>query len=793
VDWTRERFTMDAGLSRAVRIAFVTWYKKGLIYRGPRLVNWCPQDESAISDLEVEHEETKGKLYFIKYPIEGTEGTYITVATTRPETMLGDTAVVVHPKDPRYKELIGRFAILPPLGRRLPIIADETVDRKFGTGAVKVTPAHDPTDYELGKKHKLQSINVMNPNATINENGGQYAGLDRYVARDRLVEDLQAKGLVERIEEHTLSLGHCQRCDAVIEPLVSTQWFVRTKPLAKKAIQAVRSGKIKIVPARFNKEYFRWMTDIRDWCISRQLWWGHRIPVWYCENGHETCETTDPTKCAVCGSTNIRQDEDVLDTWFSSGLWPFSTLGWPDKTPDLRYFYPTSVLETGYDIIFFWVARMIMMGLDLTRKPPFHTVYLHGLMRHVDGSKMSKSDYRIGDNPLDVIRDYSSDALRFFIITSSSPGADVRMNFDKVAEARNFGNKIWNAARFVISNLDASRTAGSDSPQELSLADRWIRSRANATIAKVTRLLKEWRFNDAGQELYHFLWDEFCDWYIEASKLALYGNDERVKDSARATLVHVLDQSMRLLHPMMPFVTEEIYQHLRQPGWEPALIVAGWPSAGKRDPRAEAQFSLLMEVVRTIRNARSEYGIEPGRRIPATIEAGSSASWLESQRATISSLARLDEPQLTIVRNLTETPQQALALHVPGVTTYLPLAGMLDVEKEKGRVMGEIESLRAQIARSEQLLNSEFAAKAPAPVVAKERDRLTSSNERMARLETRLAQLEGRLVETGQISGVQKHAEASRRSPITKKRKTVKPVITRSNVKAKTRKRRALK
>jgi valyl-tRNA synthetase len=767
VDWTRERFTMDAQLSRAVREAFVRLFKKGLIYRGPRLVNWCPRDESAISDLEVDHAETQGKLYYVKYPLEGGADEFITVATTRPETMLGDTAVAVNPHDERYENLVGRTAILPELGRRIPIIADEAVDMEFGTGAVKVTPAHDPTDYEMGLRHNLAFINVMNTNATINENGGPYAGLDRFVAREKLVQDLQRDGLLAKIEPHTYSVGHCQRCDAIIEPLISTQWFVKMKPLAEPAIEVVRSGEIKIVPERFNKIYFQWMENIRDWCISRQLWWGHRIPVWYCENGHMTCEVTDPTECAECGSKDIHQDEAVLDTWFSSGLWPFSTLGWPDDTEELRYFYPTSVLETGYDILFFWVARMIMDGLEFTGRVPFHTVYLHGLMRHADGSKMSKSDFRPGDNPLDVIAEYSADALRFFILTSSSPGNDVRMNLDKVEEARNFGNKIWNAARFVVSNLgdayvltDASShprySSGWHAPgpafgvhdastlpdtRTLALADRWILSRLNGTINEVNQSLEDYRFNDAAQLMYHFFWDEFADWYIEAAKVALNGDDDAAKANTRAVLVQVLDQALRLLHPMMPFVTEEVWQHIPHEGI--SLMVAEYPRAGQpMNSEIERQFEQIMAAIRAIRNARSEFNVEPARRIPAFIVAGTNRDLFESQRPLLSFLARLDPEQLEIKATQARKPEQAYALVVDEVEIYLPLAGMIDVAKEKARLSGELDQARTAASRLEAKLNGEFAQRAPANIVQQERDKLAATRERIAKLEQHLAGLE---------------------------------------------------
>ncbi|GIL15566.1 MAG: valine--tRNA ligase [Chloroflexota bacterium] len=749
VDWTRERFTMDEQLSRAVREAFVRLYEKGLIYRGPRLVNWCPKDESAISDLEVEHEERQGNLWYVKYPIENSPNEFITVATTRPETMLGDTAVAVHPDDERYKHLIGKTARLPELNRSIPIIADESVDREFGTGAVKVTPAHDPNDYEMGMKHNLPFINVMNTDATINENGGQYAGLDRYDARKKLVADLERDGLLAKVENHTLSVGTCQRCHTVIEPLISTQWFVKTKPLAEPSIEAVRSGKIKIVPQRFEKIYYQWMENIRDWCISRQLWWGHRIPVWYAPDGSMFCarDAADAQQQArekFGQDVKLVQDPDVLDTWFSSGLWPFSTLGWPEDTQDLKYFYPGSVLETGYDILFFWVARMIMLGIELMGEIPFDTVYLHGIMRHTDGSKMSKSDFRPGDNPLDVIADYSADALRFFIVTSASPGNDVRINLEKIADARNFGNKIWNAARFVISNLGAEERLETGDwsltydESRLTLPDRWIISREHNLINRVNDLFREYRFNEAAQDIYHFLWDEYCDWYIEASKVILNGSDERAKHNTRAVLVHVLEHALRLLHPMMPFVTEEIWQHLPHKG--EALIVAKWPEGGNAtDAESEAAFARVMDAVRAIRNARSEFNVEPAKRIAAIIAAGEHAVTFETQRAVLAALARLDAAQLQIVAQVDMKPENAYAAILDsGIQIYLPLAGMLDLEKEKKRITAELDKARADAERTESKLNSDFSTKAPEAVVNKERERLHATRERIAKLEEQL-------------------------------------------------------
>jgi len=763
-DWTRERFTLDEGLSRAVREAFVRLYEKGLIYRGPRLINWCPRCETAISDLEVDHEDTTGKLYYVRYKLEpdrrpqtadGGQSSaveYIMVATTRPETILGDTAVAVHPKDKRYKKLVGRMAILPALGRKIPIIADAVVDPEFGTGAVKVTPGHDPTDYDISQRHNLPIINVMNNDGTINSEGGPYAGMDRCAARKKLVEDLQRDGLLDHIAEHTIPLGHCQRCDTVVEPLISTQWFVKIAPLAKKAIKAVKSGDIKIVPGRFNKVYFDWMNNIRDWCISRQLWWGHRIPVWYCENGHETCARTDPTECATCGSKNIRQEEDVLDTWFSSGLWPFSTLGWPDDTDDLKYFYPTAVLETGPDILFFWVARMIMDGLEFTGTVPFHTVYLHGLMMHKDGSRMSKSNPQPGDNPLEVIADFSADALRFTIITSSTPGNNTKLDLEKVEHARNFGNKIWNMARFITSNLKSNEPiAPIPNSQTLPLVDRWILSRLHHVIAGVNENFAKWDFGEGTRQVHDFLWSEFADWYIEAAKNALYGGDAHAQKRTRSILLYTLDQGLRLLHPTMPFVTEETWQQLRafgMPSQYDALMVADWPQPNKMffDARAEKDFAVVMGIVRSIRNARTEFNVEPGKRIPAIISAGAgTAPLLESQREIIASLARL-EPGTFQIEKRAAKPAQSLALVVGRIEIYLPLAGMIDVEKEKVRLAKEIAQARADIERAEKLLAGEFSKKAPKEVVQKQRDALAANRERLARLDAQLASVEGRAI-----------------------------------------------
>jgi len=746
-DWDRERFTLDEGLSRAVRVAFVRLFRKGLIYRGTYLVNWCPRCESAISDLEVEHEDEQGKLYTFRYPLEG--GGHIPVATTRPETILGDTAVAVHPDDDRYREYVGRTALVPMLNRPIPVIADSYVDREFGTGALKVTPGHDPNDYEVGRRHRLPIVNAMNEDGTMSESAGPYAGLDRYACREKLWADMANAGLTISVEDHVHAVGHCERCHTVIEPLISTQWFVRIRPLAEPAYAAVRDGRIRIIPQRFEKIYFNWMNPdtIRDWCISRQLWWGHRIPVWYCDDcGGQTCEVTDPRACTHCGSENIHQDEDVLDTWFSSGLWPFSTLGWPEETEDFRTFYPTSVMETGYDILFFWVARMIMLGLEMTGQVPFHTVYLHGLLRDEKGRKYSKS---LGNalDPLEMIDRYGTDALRFTLMTGSTPGNDMKLSETRLEANRNFANKIWNAARFVANNCKGFDSAHGATRLEsggltLELADRWILSRHNRLIRETNRLIEAYQFGEAGRQIYEFLWGEFCDWYIELTKLRLYGNDPREADTARAVLVYVLDRTLRLLHPFMPFVTEEIWQHLPHQG--ESLMIAAWPEAGRLDEGAEVDMALVMDLVRAVRNARSEYDVEPRRRISAVVAAGDRRDLLAAQSTAIASLARIDPAQLTVAEAVAEPPSPAVSLVVSAeVTAYLPLAGLIDREKEQERLTRAIESTRREIARAEELLGREgFVTKAPAAVVQRERDRLAEAQDRLTHLRERLGALE---------------------------------------------------
>jgi len=749
-DWTRERFTMDEGMVRAVREAFMRLFKKGLIYRGTYLVNWCPRCGTALSDLEVEHEEEESKLYYVRYPLESPEGEYITVATTRPETILGDTAVAVHPDDERYKDLVGHMAILPALQRPIPIIADESVDPEFGTGAVKVTPGHDPTDYEIGQRHQLPTINIMNDDATLNENAGPYTGQDRYEARRNLLADLETAGLLVKVEPYAHALGRCQRCHTVVEPRISTQWFVKIKPLAEPAIAAARDGRIRFVPERFTKVYYNWMENIRDWCISRQLWWGHRIPVWYCDDcGHMNTSSEEAlAACEKCGSSNIRQDPDILDTWFSSGLWPFSTLGWPDDTEDLRYFYPTDVMETAYDILFFWVARMIMLGLEMTGTHPFHTVYLHGLIRDEHGQKMSKSKGNVVD-PLVVIEDYGADALRFALLTGSTPGNDMKLSLQKVEAARNFGNKLWNAARFITTNLDEDYSAQDtaraaaiwkENPTVLDLPERWILSRHNRLITDVTRLIDRYQFGEAGRQIYEFLWGEFCDWFIEIAKVPLYGEDRAAARRTQAVLVYVLERTLRLLHPFMPFVTEETWQHLPHDG--EALIIAPWPEADPLDEKAEAEMEPIMEMVRAIRNARAEYEVEPSRAIEAIVVAGKKRDLVASQADILTRLARVDPSKLRIEEELAEKPTRALALVVSDYEIFLPLAGLVDVDRERARLAAELEKIQQEIARAEKLLgNEDFVSKAPAEVVDKERAKLKDHRQRHSKLKERLLDL----------------------------------------------------
>ena len=594
-DWERERFTMDEGCSQAVREVFVSLYEKGLIYQGHRITNWCPRCNTALSDIEVEHEEKPGNLYHVKYPVEGKEGEYITVATTRPETILGDSGVAVHPEDQRYKSYVGENLLLPLLNRRIPVVADEYVDPAFGTGAVKVTPAHDPNDFDMGQRHQLPQIVVMNPDGTMNDEAGRYAGMDRYECRKQLVRDLQEAGFLVQIDEHTHAVGHCQRCATVVEPLVSKQWFVKMEPLTKPSLEAVTSGKIEFVPDRFTKIYCNWLENIRDWCISRQIWWGHRIPAWYCDCGEVVVSRVDVDKCPVCGKL-MQQDPDVLDTWFSSALWPFSTMGWPQQTPLLKQFYPTSVLVTGYDIIFFWVARMITMGIEFQHEIPFRHVFIHGLVRDSQGRKMSKS-LGNGIDPLEVIEKYGSDTLRFTLVTGNTPGNDMRFYWERVESSRNFANKIWNASRFVLMNLEGFDGKKTPSLENFTLADRWILSRYENTVTEVTRNIENFELGEAARLVYEFIWNEYCDWYIELAKSRLYNKENAAgKETAQYVLSYVLSQTLQLLHPFMPFITEEIWQAL--PHQENSIMIAPWPKCRQEfiDNTAEQQMTTRLSA-----------------------------------------------------------------------------------------------------------------------------------------------------------------------------------------------------
>jgi valyl-tRNA synthetase len=768
-DWDRDRFTLDEGLSRAVRTAFVRLYRKGLIYRGAYLVHWCPRCESAISDLEAIPEEHDDHLWTIRYPVVNddwdgpkhpwgsgrwAEGAteFVEMATARPETIMGDTAVATHEAHERFARLIGRTAVLPVLGRRIPIITDEFVDPEFGTGAVKITPAHDPDDYAVGLRHGLEAPTVLTDMARMNELAGPYEGMDRNECREAIVRDFEKEGLLLKVEPYHHAVAHCQRCDTIIEPRISTQWFCNVKPLAEAAMAAVRNGETTIIPEREERRFFHWMGNIRPWCISRQLWWGHRIPVWYCVDcSEQTCEMEDPAVCAHCGSANIRQDPDVLDTWFSSGLWPFSTLGWPEKTADVRRFYPTDMRETAYDILFFWVAREMMLGIELTGKTPYAMVYLHGLIRASEGGKISKSMENIDEyDPLNVIDQIGADALRYSLLTSSTPGNDMTPDPRRLEGARNFANKIWNAARFVVSNC---ATADLQQPASaFRLSDRWIVSRLNRLITEATQLFDSYQYSEAGRRINDFLWSEFCDWYIEASKIRLYGGDPAARAAAQVTLVTVLEQALRLLHPFMPFVTEEIWQHLKAAwsdgdDWAESLMISHWPQADETllDAEAEADMALLMDLIRQIRNARAEFDVTPGKQIPAIITGADKLTMLEAQRGLITFLAKIDEAQLTLTRTLDEKPKRAVALvAAEGVEAYLPLAGLVDLEQEIARLQKALAEATHEIRRAEGMLaNKAFVTKAPPPVVQQQRDRLAEQQERRTRLEVRLQTLQG--------------------------------------------------
>jgi len=739
-DWSRERFTLDEGPSRAVRTAFVHLYDKGLIYRGERIINWCPRCATALSDLEVAHQDIQGHLFYVRYHLAENDKDFITVATTRPETILGDTAVAVNPKDERFKAMLGKKVILPAVNRVIPIIADEAVDPSFGTGVVKITPAHDPVDFEVAQRQGLPLVNILNPDATMNENAGPYTGLDRFSCRQAILSDLEKEGLLEKIEPYTHSVGHCDRCQTVIEPIASKQWFIKTQPLAQAAIKAVVDGRITIIPQRFTKVYLNWMENIRDWCISRQLWWGHRIPVWYCRDCSELTVTVEDAKsCRHCGSTNIEQDPDVLDTWFSSALWTHSTLGWPDDTEDLRYFYPTTVMETGYDILFFWVARMIMMGLEDTGDIPFHTVYLHGLLRDEKGEKMSKIKGNVL-NPIDTLEKYGTDALRFALSTGTSPGNDIKLTPSRLEAGRNFANKLWNATRFVVRSIEPDDTDMEIQWDLLPTEDHWILSRLSRTLSSVTSLMEDFQFGEAQRQIYDFLWGEFCDWYIEIAKIRLRSDKEVL--SPLPVLVYVLETSLRLLHPYMPFITEELWQNLKRhlpSAWQAteSIMVSAYPEAEEAaiNPEAERFMESVIEIIRSIRNARAQYNVESTRWIEAQIYGGGLTSAITPYSETIQTLARARPVTFLDTREESQSGENTLVLVLKEAEVAIPMESMVNLEAERKRLEKEIGQSQAELAQLEARLNNkEFLTKAPAAVVDKERQKLYTLTDKLERL-----------------------------------------------------------
>ena len=733
-DWDRERFTMDEGCSKAVREVFVNLYNKGLIYKGHRIINWCPHCATALSDAEVEYETQPGKLWHIRYPLADGSGELV-VATTRPETFMGDTGVAVNPNDERYKHLIGKTCILPIMNREIPIFGDEYVDMEFGTGCVKVTPCHDPNDFEMGQRHDLEQILVFNEDATVNANGGKYEGMDRYECRKAVVKDLEEGGYLVKIEDHEHNVGTCYRCGTTVEPMTSAQWFVKMAPLAKPAMDVVNEGKTKFVPDRFSKTYLRWMENVHDWCISRQLWWGHRIPAFYCEDcGEMTVSKTDVCTCPKCGGTHIHQEEDVLDTWFSSALWPFSTLGWPDKTKELEYFYPTSTLVTGYDIIFFWVARMIFSGVEHMGETPFKTVYIHGLVRDAQGRKMSKS-LGNGIDPLEVIDQYGADALRFTLATGNSPGNDMRFSDERVQASRNFCNKIWNASRFIQMNLTIDKDKAVELPADLTIEDKWILSKFNTLVADVTRNIDQYELGLAAAKLNDFIWENFCDWYIEIAKTRLQTGDENVQK----VLCYVLSGAMQLLHPFMPFITETIWQALPHEG--PSVMVSAWPEYKDELHFAaeEAQMESLMDAVRAIRNRRAEMNVPPSKKAKVLI--------LTEKKDTFSAGAGFF-PKLAYaseIELIDAVPADAakMASVVTGdAQIYMPMGDLIDFEAERARLGKEKSKVEADIDFvMKKLNNPKFVDKAPEKVVAAEREKAEKLREHLAKLEESIAAL----------------------------------------------------
>lgn len=729
-DWERERFTMDEGCNKAVREVFVRLYNKGLIYRGERIINWCPHCKTSISDAEVEFAEKDGNFWHIRYPFKDGSG-YLELATTRPETMLGDTAVAVHPDDPRYKDIVGKMLILPLVGREIPVIADTYVEQDFGTGVVKITPAHDPNDFEVGLRHNLEIINVMNDDGSINENGGKFAGMPGLEARKQIVKELEEQGFLVRIEPIKHNVGSCYRCHTVVEPRVSKQWFVKMEPLAKPAIECVRDGRVRFIPERMEKIYFNWMENIKDWCISRQLWWGHRIPAWYCEDCGETIVAMDaPHTCPKCGSGKLHQDEDTLDTWFSSALWPFSTLGWPDQTEDLKYFYPTDTLVTGYDIIFFWVARMIFSGMEHMGEPPFKTVFIHGLIRDAQGRKMSKS-LGNGIDPLEVIAQYGADALRFTLVTGNSPGNDLRFSQEKVEASRNFANKIWNASRFILMNIDG-QDVPNQLPEKLALEDKWIVNQFNQVVKEVTDNLEHFEIGIAVQKLYDFLWDELCDWYIEIAKIRLQSSDEEAAQTARQVLVWVMTGTLQLLHPFMPYITEEIWQSLPHEG--ESIMVSKWPVYEEAHcfQQAASDMQGIMDVIRAVRNRRSEMNVPPSRKTHLYIATAAEKVFQEGA-PIIERLAFANGVEIGPAFEI----EGAVNIVTSGAKAYIPMDELVDKKAELARLTKELESAQKQYATTQQKLSNEkFLSKAPENVVEGVRQNAAKLKEHIALIQS---------------------------------------------------------
>ncbi|MGN0276695.1 MAG: valine--tRNA ligase [Hominisplanchenecus sp.] len=742
-DWDRERFTMDEGCSRAVEEVFVKLYEKGYIYKGSRIINWCPVCQTSISDAEVEHVDQDGFFWHINYPIVGEEGRFVEIATTRPETLLGDTAVAVNPDDERYQDLVGKMLKLPLTDREIPVVADAYVDKEFGTGCVKITPAHDPNDFEVGKRHNLPEINIMNDDATINELGGKYAGMDRYEARKAMVADLDAQGLLVKVVPHTHSVGTHDRCKTTVEPMIKPQWFVKMEEMAKPAIQALKEHKLNFVPDRFDKIYLHWLENIRDWCISRQLWWGHRIPAYYCDKcGEVVVAKEQPTICPKCGHTHLTQDEDTLDTWFSSALWPFSTLGWPEKTEDFEYFYPTDVLVTGYDIIFFWVIRMVFSALEQTDQVPFHHVLIHGLVRDSQGRKMSKS-LGNGIDPLEIIDQYGADALRLTLITGNAPGNDMRFYMERVEASRNFANKVWNASRFIMMNLEKAEVPAQMPKDQLTAADKWILSKVNTLAKVVTENMDKYELGIAVQKVYDFIWEEFCDWYIEMVKPRLYNDEDTTKAAALWTLKTVLVNALKLLHPYMPFITEEIFCTLQSE--EESIMISKWPEfTGEWDfARDEAAVESIKEAVRAIRNVRTGMNVPPSKKAKVYVvsEKQEVREIFENGKVFFATLGYASE--VIVQGDRAGIDEDAVSAVLPEAVIYMPFAELVDIEKEIGRLKKEEERLTKELARVNGMLNNErFMSKAPESKVAEERAKLEKYTQMMAQVKERLSHLE---------------------------------------------------